>query len=411
MLLSENFAISIRALRANKMRSILTMLGVIIGVAAVVALLGIGNGATASITSDVQAMGSNVINVRPGQLQLGMSQTPNGGTNYLYLSDYERLKAQLTDVVAISPVYQSSYVVKYGNAGYSIPVSGINQDYFEVRGYELDTGRMITESDCSLESRVVVIGSQTAGDLFGNLSPIGKKIKVNGVSFEVVGVLKTKGSTDIQNPDNIVLMPIDTGYAKLFGAAAINNGENTVNTIVMSTVNSEVVDNVMAQTEYILRRQHDLQPGEETDFSVMSQSDFLDTLSSITNTLTIFLGAIAAISLLVGGIGIMNIMLVSVTERTKEIGLRKAVGARKEQILAQFLIETLTLSVLGGVLGIFLGIAIAWFMTYSGLMASQVALSNILLAFFFSLMIGLFFGIYPAYRAANLHPIEALRYE
>ena len=224
-------------------------------------------------------------------------------------------------------------------------------------------------------------------------------------------MLKTKGSTDIQNPDNIVLIPIDTGFTKLFGAAAINNGENIVNTIAISTVNSDVVDNVMAQTEYILRRQHDLQPGEESDFSVMSQSEFLDTLSSITNTLTIFLGAIAAISLLVGGIGIMNIMLVSVTERTKEIGLRKAVGARKEQILVQFLIETLTLRVLGGVLGILLGIAIAWFMTYSGLMASQVALSNILLAFFFSLMIGLFFGIYPAYCAANLHPIEALRYE
>jgi putative ABC transport system permease protein len=411
MLLSENFMISLRALRANKMRSMLTMLGIIIGVAAVVALLGIGNGATASITGEVQAMGSNVINVRPGKVQIGMNQAQSASVKYLYLKDYERLNVQLTDVAAMSPVYQSSYVVKYGNTGYSIPVSGVNQDYFEIRGYESSAGRLLTESDCALGSRVAALGSQAASDLFGNLNPIGKKIKVNGVSFEVIGVLKTKGSSDIGNPDNIIIIPLETGYSKLFGASAVNNGEKTVNAISISTANPDVVNNVMAQAQYILRRQHNLKPGEESDFSVMSQSDFLSTLSTITKTLTIFLGAIAAISLLVGGIGIMNIMLVSVTERTKEIGLRKAVGARKEQILIQFLIETLTLSVLGGVIGILFGIGIALLMTYTGMITSQVALSNILLAFFFSLMIGVFFGIYPAYRAANLHPIEALRYE
>jgi putative ABC transport system permease protein len=292
-----------------------------------------------------------------------------------------------------------------------VNVAGVTEDYREVNSYDIADGRFISDGDNKSGSLVAVLGSQTADDLFGGLSPIGKTISINGVKFEVIGVLASKGSSGFLSSDDAIFVPLDTGYNKLFGSTATYNDKKIVNRISVSVLTTEAMDTVSAQIEFLLRRAHKLTSSDEADFNILSQADLLSTLNSVTQTLTIFLGAIAGISLLVGGIGIMNIMLVSVTERTKEIGLRKAVGATKNQILTQFLIETLTLSLLGGLIGILFGMGIATFFSATGLIASVITADSILLAFTFALAIGIFFGIYPAFRAANLHPMVALRYE
>jgi len=413
MLFSENFKIALRALRANKLRSLLTILGIVIGVATVVALLSIGKGATASITSQIQSNGSNLLTISPGRQQRGMAVSGQSRqASYLYYSDYQLLQRSLsTNITAIVPSYQSSYVVKYGDQSFNINVTGVTEAYKDVHTYKVAEGRYVSDGDNKSEAFVAVLGSQTANDLFGGLSPIGKMISINGIKFEVVGVLESKGSSGFGSSDDAIFVPLDTGYDKLFGATATYNDKKIVNNISVSVGTTEAMDTVSAQIEFLLRRAHKLASSDQLDFNVLSQADLLSTLSSVTQTLTIFLGAIAGISLLVGGIGIMNIMLVSVTERTKEIGLRKAVGATKNQILTQFLIETMTLSLLGGIVGILLGVGIAAIFSATGLIASVVTADSIVLAFTFALLIGVFFGIYPAFRAANLHPMVALRYE
>lgn len=414
MLLSENFKVALRALRANKLRSILTMLGIVIGVATVVALLSIGKGATASITSDIQNSGSNLLTVSPGRSQFGGAG--GGGASrqqsHLYYSDYELLQRVLDgNVASIVPSYQSSYVVKSGDQSIDVGVTGVTQAYQNVRAYTVANGRFITEGDNKSQTTVAVLGSQTAKDLFDTLSPVGKTIAINGIKFEVVGVLESKGSSGFASADDAIFIPLQTGYDKLYGSNANFNGKKTINNIILSVKSTDQMNTVTAQIDYLLRRAHKLAATDELDFNVLNQTDILNTLSSVTQTLTIFLGAIAGISLLVGGIGIMNIMLVSVTERTKEIGLRKAVGATRNQILTQFLIETVTLSLLGGIIGILLGVGIATLFSVTGLINSVVTANSILLAFIFALLIGVFFGLYPAFRAANLHPMVALRYE
>ncbi len=413
MLFSENFKIALRALRANKLRSILTMLGIVIGVATVVALLSIGKGATASITSQIQSNGSNLLTISPGKQQRGMSAAGQSRqTSYLYYSDYQLLqRSLLTNITAIVPSYQSSYLVKYGDESFNVNVTGVTEAYQDVHSYKVVEGRFISDGDNKSEVLVAVLGSQTASDLFGSLSPIGKTISINGIKFEVIGLLESKGSSGFGSSDDAIFIPLDAGYNKLFGSTAIYNDKKIVNSIAVSVSSTEAMDTVSAQIEFILRRAHKLASSDELDFNVLSQADLLSTLNSVTQTLTVFLGAIAGISLLVGGIGIMNIMLVSVTERTKEIGLRKAVGATRNQILTQFLIETMTLSLLGGIVGILLGVGIASIFSATGLIASVITADSIFLAFFFALLIGVFFGIYPAFRAANLHPMVALRYE
>ena len=308
---------------------------------------------------------------------------PGGGggssSNSLFYDDYEAISNQVTGLAGISPSYQSSYPIKYNSESLFVSVKGIKPEYFQVNSTEIETGRELLASDDSSQARVVILGPQTADDLFGRVNPIGKAIKINGVRFEVIGVLTSKGGS-IQNSDEIALIPLETGYVKLFGSSATKDGHKLLSTISLSASSAEVVDSVMAQTERVLRREHNLKLADDADFSVMSQSDFLSTLNTVTTTLKIFLGAIAGISLLVGGIGIMNIMLVSVTERTREIGLRKAVGARKDQILLQFLIETMTLSVLGGIIGIGFGAGIAGLVTLANLITAQITISSILLS-------------------------------
>jgi putative ABC transport system permease protein len=405
----ENVRVALRALAANKLRSMLTMLGIIIGVGAVVALMAIGNGATASITSEVQGIGANLITVMAGRFERGGG--PQAAPAPLYYSDYELLARSLEHVDYVVPVFQANATVTRDTETINVNVTATTPGYVPTRSYELAVGRSLRDGDGSTEARVAVLGSQTATDLFGPLNPLGRTIKIGGLPFEVVGVLKSKGSSGFSNEDETLLVPLETGYDKLFGASAMSGGKRVISAVFISAANPDVVNDVMADATRHLRQSHRLRPSEDADFTVLSQSQFLTALATITTTLTVFLGAIAGISLLVGGIGIMNIMLVSVTERTREIGLRKAVGARQGVILFQFLIETLVLSLVGGLLGVGLGWSIAAGVRAANLIQAQVTLDSVALAFFFSAAVGLFFGLYPAYRASRLRPIEALRYE
>jgi putative ABC transport system permease protein len=409
-LVTENIRIAFRALTANKMRSVLTMLGIIIGVAAVVALLSIGQGATASITSQVEGLGSNLVSVFPGRL---FNRGEGGSENArLFYSDYQAIAANGVNMSQIAPIYQTLATIKYNDKNTQLSVAGVTPEYAAVRAYTLANGRFINRADNNQNAQVVVLGSQTASDLFGNLNPVGQRLRINGIAFEVVGVLESKSSgTGFGSQDDLALVPLETAYTKLFGSLAEEDGKRLVSSIFISAANPDVVDDVIAQINFLLRKAHGLAPGTENDFTAVSQSEFLSTLNTITTTLTIFLAAIAAISLLVGGIGIMNIMLVSVTERTREIGLRKAVGAKRSTILFQFLVETVTLSVVGGLIGILLGAGIAYTFTSLDLITAELTMNTIALAFFFATIVGVFFGIYPAMRASRLRPIEALRYE
>jgi putative ABC transport system permease protein len=404
---AENFKIALRALSANKLRSGLTMLGIIIGVGAVVALMSIGNGATASITSQVQGIGANLVTVIPGTLQ--RNGPPSQAV--LYYSDYEALQKSVPDLEGIVPSFQRTLTVVYADETRDVQIIGTGAEFPQVRAFEIEYGRAFTENDQATKARVAVLGGQTAKDLFHGLNPIGRDIKVNGVAFEVIGVFKLKGSGGFGSQDEIVVVPLETGYAKLFGSNATVNGRLRVTDISMSAVNADVVNDVMVQVERTMRREHRLKLSDELDFTVFSQAAFLDVLGAITATLTTFLGFIGIISLLVGGIGVMNIMLVSVTERTREIGLRKAVGAKQRAIMVQFLIETLVLSFIGGILGIGLGWLISLLANLTGQVTTVVDLGTITVAFIVTALVGIFAGLYPAWRASRLRPIEALRYE
>ena len=411
MLLSENFKVALRALRANKLRSILTILGIVIGVATVVALLSIGNGATASITNQIKSSGSNLLTISPGRQQGFPGTGESRQASHLYYADYELLTKGITDnISSIVPSYQSAYTIKFGDQSLTDSVSGTLAAQKDVRSLQVAGGRFLSDEDNKADAPVAVLGSQVASDLFASTPPVGKTISINGMKFMVIGVLASKGAT-FGSPDDTVFIPLQTGYDKLFGDTATFDGKRTINNIVISVKTTDAMNTVSAEASYLLRHSHKLKPSDNADFNIQNQTDILNTLNSVTQTLTTFLGAIAGISLLVGGIGIMNIMLVSVTERTREIGLRKAVGATKNQILTQFLIETVTLSLLGGIIGILLGVSIATFFSAAGLISSVITPSSIFMAFSFALAIGIFFGLYPAFRASNLHPMEALRYE
>lgn len=404
-----NIKIALRALRANMLRSSLTVLGIVIGVAAVVALLSIGRGATANITDRVASMGSNLITIS-SQMRFGPGGGSGSSTTLLY-SDYQAIQSGVKNIANIVPVYSSRSQVASTNRTSNYTVSGVTPNYTDVRSYTIAEGRFISEEDYLASSEVAVIGSQVATDLFEGLDALGRTIKINSRDFKIVGVLAASGSGGMTSGDDVVLIPLSTGYAKVYGSSAMSNGKQTLSSIMISAASADAVDTVISDVELVLRSDHKLTLSDDLGFSVASQAQALETLSTVSSTLTAFLGAIAAISLLVGGIGIMNIELVSVTERTREIGLRKAVGATQRIILTQFLIETMVLAVMGGVLGILLGVAIALVVTWLGLITAKITADVILLAFFSAAIIGLFFGIYPAYQASKLRPIEALRYE
>ena len=411
MLIRQNFLTALRGLMANKLRSALTILGIVIGVAAVVALMAIGNGATSSITNSIQSSGTNLLNVMAGRWQRPSAGGGGAPQAVVTFTDFEALRKNLTDVSGIAAAYQGNGTVTSGITSDSLSIIGMTEEYLSVRSYTIASGRNITAADRRKKAQVAILGATTAETFFGTEDPLGKTVKIEGKSFTVVGLLESKGSSGFDNSDDLVLIPLETGYSLLFGNNAMRNGQMVVSGIYVSAASADVVDSVSSQITFIMRHTHKLALDADDDFMVSNQAAMLETLSTVTSTLTAFLGAVAALSLLVGGIGIMNITLVSVSERTREIGLRKAVGARKDHILFQFLIETMTLSVSGGVIGILLGLVIAGIVTLTGLITAQVTISSILLSFLFSLAVGLFFGIYPAYRAANLHPMEALRSE
>jgi len=409
MNLLGNIKIALRALRANMLRSSLTVLGIVIGVAAVVALLSIGRGATSNITDSVSSMGSNLITIS-SQMRFG----PGGGTGtttVLTYADYESIQSEVANIANAVPIYSSQEQVSSTNRTSNYSVSGVTPNYTDVRAYEIAEGRFIDESDYLASSQVTVIGSEVATDLFEGLDALGRTIKIDNKNFTIIGVLEASGSGGMTSGDNVVLIPLSTGYSKVFGSRAVTNGKQTLSTVMISAASAETVDQVISDAQLVLRSNHKLTLSDDLGFTVASQAQALETLSTVSSTLTALLGAIAAISLLVGGIGIMNIELVSVTERTREIGLRKAVGATQRVILLQFMIETMVLAVMGGVIGILLGSLIAGIFTWLGLITAKVTADVILLAFFSAVIIGLFFGIYPAYQASKLRPIVALRYE
>ena len=409
--LKQNLRNAFRALLANKLRSGLTMLGIIIGVASVVALLAVGTGAQSAVNDQIQGLGANLITVMAGKQQ---SVGPNAGntatTAILTLKDAEKLQG-LKGVGLVAPQYRTTKDLTYQAEKTSVSVTGAVPEYAQAHPDEVAKGRFISESDQKTRARVVVLGLQTATDLFGGVNPLGKSIKINGMPFQVIGVMKEQGSGGFGNRDEAAYVPLETAYARLAGTQALVGSDRIVSTIEVSAADEDSIDTAVSQIEKTLRRSHRLKAGEDNDFSVTSQTDILSVTSSVTTILTVLLGSVAAISLLVGGIGVMNIMLVSVTERTKEIGLRKAVGARRRDILYQFLTETITLSVSGGIIGILIGWAIAALVNLTGVLTPRVSIESVVLAFGFSAAVGIFFGIYPANRAAGLRPIEALRYE
>src|SRR5512135_139420 len=406
----QNVRSALRALLANKLRSALTMLGIIIGVGSVVALLSVGTGAQSSITNQISNIGANVITVYAGTRNQSAPSGAGGGvTAPLTYEESQQLKG-LAGVAAVSPQVQSRQQLKYQSSQTTAQVVGVEPDYATVHPNQLDHGRFISASDVTDKSRVAVVGSQVVTDLFGGLDPVGKSIKINGILFQVIGVMKEQGSGGFGfSRDTTTYVPITTAMARLSNTRIGN--QKSVSTIEVSATNADSIDAAMTAIKDKLRTLHKIGIGENDDFTVQSQTDVLSSLTSVTTTLTVFLGAIAGISLVVGGIGVMNIMLVSVTERTREIGLRKAVGARRRDILYQFLTETLVLSVLGGIIGIMIGAGISALVNASGAISTVVSLQSVLLAFGFSAAVGIFFGIYPANRAASLKPIEALRYE
>ncbi len=413
MNLFESMRVAFRALSANKLRSILTMLGIIIGVGAVIALLSIGEGAGNAITQQVQGIGSNLIIVFPGSVsRTGQSQVTNPVP--LTLADANALDHSCCpDLAVVAPVYQRTAQVTMGGNNTNTQVTGITPTYEVVRNWHVAGGRFIDDRDVQAAARVAVLGKTTATTLFAKQDPVGKTIKINRVMFKVVGVMTEKGGTSQfgGSQDDVLFIPLTSAGQRLFGSAALTpQGAPRVSSVFVSAVDENHIDQAMLEITQVLRQRHKI-VYQQDDFTVLSQKDLLGALKQITDVLTLFLAAIAAISLLVGGIGIMNIMLVSVTERTREIGIRKAIGARRKDILGQFLIEAITMSVSGGVAGILLGASIGQLVNLTGQITTVVAPSSVALAVGFSVAVGLFFGLYPAARAASLHPIDALRYE
>jgi len=397
-LLKEAF----RSITANKLRSGLTVLGIIIGITAVIAMLSIGEGAKRQIAESVENLGSNMLTVFPGIIQpgRGIVSSGRGAAPSLKMKDVEAIR-KIDGVNSLSPeVSRRFQIVSSAGKNTNSLVLGVLPEYLIVRNSKVQNGIFFEESNLN---KVAVLGPVVASDLFGDEDPIGKTIRINKVNFRVIGVLESKGSAGFMNPDEVVLVP-------LLVMQKILTGSEYLSQIAVQAASSDLIESLKEKITETLLKEHKVSR-DNPDFSVIASQEFLNTFNSLINTMTIFLASIAAISLIVGGIGIMNMMLTSVTERTKEIGLKKAIGAKKKEILNQFLIESVILTLVGGVLGIILGSLISLGVSKFANITSQISIFSILLALTFSSLVGIIFGYYPAKRAASLNPIEALRYE
>jgi len=409
----ESIRIAMRALAANKLRSVLTMLGIIIGVGAVIALMSIGRGVQKYVTDQFAGLGSNLLFIVPGQIGDGPPQD-RGNVKLLTLDDATALSdaSRVPDVVGIATEFVNSSVVARGEKSLQVDVHATTATFPTVRNWQPVIGSFFTQQDIDERARVAVLGSDAYKTLFDpNEYPIDQTVQVDNLLFRVIGVMEEKGGGPGGNDDNSIFLPLSTAQDRLFRQKTVS-GDYQVSVIYASIVSEERTQTAIDQISEILRQRRNIAYLDSDDFNVISQSDIISVFGEILSALTIFLGAIAGISLLVGGIGIMNIMLVSVTERTREIGLRKAVGAKRSDVLLQFLVEAVTLAVIGGALGITLGVSGAWgISTAFESFDAVVSLDAVLLALLFSMAVGLFFGIYPAFRASRLNPIDALRYE
>jgi len=404
MLLGETIAVAFQSIRANKLRAVLTMLGIIIGVGAVITMVALGSGAQKAVEDRIAALGANVLTVFAGQGRFGGIRITD--RTILSTDDYDALVRNATLLKAVVPEMQQSLQVKYGNQNSNVNVVGTTPNYIEVRNYSVPHGRMFTSGDDEARQRYAVLGAAVPRMLGANpAGMINQTIQIRGINFEIIGVLSEKGAAGgWGNPDEQILIPLQTAKYRVFGSDRLRS-------MSVQVADGVPIEQGMVDLERVLRREHKIRPGQENDFTIRNQQDLLATQQQTTQVFTTLLASIAAVSLLVGGIGIMNIMLVSVTERTREIGVRKALGATRGNIMLQFLVEALALCLVGGGLGVLLGIGAA--ITLARVMQWNTLISPaaVMIAFGFSALVGLFFGLWPARRAASLNPIDALRYE
>ncbi len=408
MHINDIFEETYSALSGNKIRSGLTMLGIVIGISSVIAMLAIGQGAQNSIQSSIQSIGSNLVLVMPGaQRGPGVTVSAGRGTaKSLKLSDSDALISELSsEVKGIAPEVTGRYQIAISGKNTNTQVVGTVPAYQDVRNVQVDEGSFITDQSIQSLGKVAVIGPTTRDDLFGvGAEVVGKTIRINKIDFKIIGITKAKGGTGFGSQDDVIYIPINTAQKFL-------SGNEYVTTISVSVTSQDQTSIVQQQITDLLLSRHNIKNPAQADFSTLNQADIAATASSVAQTFTILLGSVAGISLLVGGIGIMNMMLTTVTERTREIGLRKAIGAKRNDISLQFLIEAVTLTFIGGILGVMLGFGISFMLNYFGIMQTSVSLFSVLLAFGVSAFIGIVFGYYPARQAAGLNPIDALRYE
>ncbi|MCB6769505.1 ABC transporter permease [Veillonella atypica] len=400
----ESFLMAWASLIANKMRSILTMLGIIIGVAAVIALVSIGNGVKQDIQNSISSLGSNLLMVMPGAPRIPGVRPSQGSMKSLKVSDYQAI-SKLDGVKAASPYTANSYVTIYQSKNWTTTVSGVSSNFQDVNNWTMAEGRFISSKNVENRERVAVVGQTVVKNLFAGEDPVGKEIRVKNIPFRVIGVLNSKGNGTMGNDqDDVIFIPYTTAMERV-------EGVDYLRMVYVVASDDNGIDRLQSDIENLLRVRHSIKDTNLDDFNIQNMKSIMETMEQTTGTLTLFLGAVAAISLVVGGIGIMNIMLVSVTERTREIGIRKALGATYFVIVTQFLIEAVVISLMGGLIGIALGIGASKLIGLASGMSTVISVPTIVLSFAFSMAIGLVFGIYPARKAAKLNPIDALHYE